>query len=486
MPAVTCPATHAIDDLTELNRLVECQCKAGLSREEVLDALHRSWTSRLLSLGNCSDAHKAHITEAITSGPWTSEQRKALARILIEDTKACPSPLAKRRPNQKCPNFENFIPAPVWVKLRDAANVSLLSRASLLANVGHSLGIECPDQPTLYRMASVIAHCDRASDMGQTGAHALMDKLQTFLKAPARKAGLPYLESYPCSASLLPAPILTSAYPDGELPVGVDIPELSMALGGAKMRGRGKTSGASVPDWLHHVPQEFRDTVMDAYRKGCDAAGPSVPVKVEPPPSTSSPAASPLPDASVLRFRIKSKMDELAAARAPKSEHAAAKSELIESELGLDCGEVVDAAELAGMVPPEPKGMVQPGPKVADAGSIGDMEAQFLAATKSGKSPPPAAKAMKRPAAVALFAPPASGCKKRPASAAAVKAPDVDMSDVFHRIKDRPDVSRNCFCSKAYHPARQRMLAAGGTAQQTNDFARAMSSRASALYDRLQ
>ena len=110
--------------------------------------------------------------------------------------------------------------------------------------------------------------------------------------------------------------------------------------------------------------------------------------------------------------------------------------------------------------------------KVADAGSIEDMEASLLAAVAGVKE---SAAGKKRPATSAALTPPAgecmnrpaAACKKRPASASLdlgstpTGAPQVDMSDIFRKLKASGDVSRNCFCYKAYHTARNRMLVAG-------------------------
>ena len=486
MPAVTCPVDHAVADLAEVAHLVACQCAAGLSRDDVLDALFRSWSSRLRLLGTCSDAHKSSLTAAITAGPWTNEQRKSLAGVLIHHPDS--SPVAKRRPNQKCCHFGNFIPAALWVKLRDTTNVSQVSRASMLATLGHALGLECPDQPTLYRMASVLVYCDRASELDQDAAFNLMSQLQTFLKAPPRKAGLPYLEFYPCSASLLPDSIQGSAYPDGELPVDVDIPALAMALGGAKMRGRSKTGG--VPEWLHHVPHEFRADILVAVGLG-GAAGPSSGVKVE--PSEQPPVHQPLPSADALRFKIIQPVESPDALAASKREPPSPEFDpLCDGDAHGDDGAAY-VAELLGMVPPEVPS------KVADAGSIEDMEASLLSAAAMGKEDRVVGK--KRPAAAAdlKIGPPDVGCMKRPAAAPKkrpastspglgspmVGAPHVDMSDIWRRLKANSDVSRNCFCSRAYHPSRSKMLAAGGTQAQAKAFGQSMAQRASALYDTL-
>ena len=449
MPVGTCPVDHAVADLADVAHLVDCQCGAGLSRDDVLDALFRSWSSRLSLLSTCSDAQKSSLTAAITSGPWSCEQRKALARVLIFHPDA--SPTAKRRPNQKCCQMENFIPAALWVKLRDTTKFSLVTRASMLATLGHSLGLECPGQPTLYRMASVLAYCDRANNLDQDAAHNLMTQPQTFLKAPPRKAGLPYLEFYPCSASLLPDSIQESAYPDGELPVDVDIPALSMSLGGAKMRGRSKTS--SVPDWLHHVPHEFRADILEVVGRGGAA---SSGVKAEPPGSPpATQRHTPLPSADALRFKILQPEQSPGALAALKREPSSTDFDSICDGAVLGCGDAANDAEPLGLVPPDVPS------KVANAGSIEDMEASLLSAVEDLKATKAAAAAAakKRPAASAGLTPPGGGCMKRPAAAPKKRpasaslglgstltgAPHVEVSDIFRRLKASSDVSRNCF-----------------------------------------
>ena len=160
----------------------------------------------------------------------------------------------EKRPNQKCTFFENFVPEGIWVKLKDTTQYSQLTRASLVAGVAHSIGIECLDQPTLYRMVSIVAYCEKNYDMGQDEVHKLMDTIQGFIKGLSRVAEIPYIEHYPCSAQELPNSIKDRAYAPGELPVEVDISELNIVLGDNKMRGRKKDR---VPDWLQHVPEAY-------------------------------------------------------------------------------------------------------------------------------------------------------------------------------------------------------------------------------------
>ncbi len=259
-------AEQAASELADVSTLVQSQVDAGIDRDEVVDALCGSWAPRLAGLSQCSQSDKARLTSALTAGPWNDTQRKELARAVLVGSH---DPTTKRkRANQKCTYFENFVPEDVWIKLKDIKQFSHLTRASLVAGVAHSIGIECPDQPTLYRMVSVVAYCEKNYDMHQDDVRKLMDKIQGFIKNQSRVADFPYIEHYPCSAQGLPRSIQYRAYGSGCLPVEVDISELSMVLGDAKMRGRKKDS---APDWLQHVPDAYKGMVlrqMQATKRG--------------------------------------------------------------------------------------------------------------------------------------------------------------------------------------------------------------------------
>ena len=100
-----------VAELGELNDLVANQVSAGLDREDVLEAIFRSWSQRLSELGPINTQAKGQLTQALQLGPWSAEQRKILARsILMAGQGGSPS---KRRPNQKCTLFENFVPQEV-------------------------------------------------------------------------------------------------------------------------------------------------------------------------------------------------------------------------------------------------------------------------------------------------------------------------------------------------------------------------------------
>jgi hypothetical protein len=265
-------------ELADIPALLDAQAAAGLDREEVIESLFRSWTSRFSNLGRLSDKGKTVITQALNGGPWSANQVKDLASILLhgKSSAATSGKAAHRRPNQKCWHFENFIPMSVIIKLRDPLKYSQPSRASMLAAAARSIGIELADLPTLFRMTAILAHLGGKYDYTQQNVFDIMDSIQGFIKSVPRDNSLPFIEHYPVDVSGLPEPIRKHAYTPDAMPVVVDWPELSTVLGSNKMKGNrhDQSKGSKAPAWLDHVPTDLKTTVLNAV-KGQKASGSS-------------------------------------------------------------------------------------------------------------------------------------------------------------------------------------------------------------------
>jgi hypothetical protein len=448
-------------ELAEVGELLTAQVAVGLSHDDVVECLYRSWAERLQACTHYSEKGKSIVTNVLREGPWNPEQLRELARVVLTGGKNVGAKVM-RRVNQKCTLFENLIPESVWVKLRDTRKFSQVSRVSLIAGVGHSLGLECPDQPTLYRMVAIIAYCENTYEMNQETVHSLMDKIQTFLKAQARVAGLPYLEHYPSSASQLPEDMQKKAYPNEELPVDINIPELAIILGDNKLRGRPKHV---APAWLQHVPEEYRSLFASKGRPGSSG---TLPLNA----ATAAPAIpAALPTADVLRFHMQ---------KTPESAPLANG----EPDASLP-GDVV--------VPFQDKHAVAD----ATAGTVEDMEKAFVAAMRKGKATPtikrPAAAAcvIKRPAAAACAIKRPAAATKQPASAikmtaAAAPGNKVNMNEMFAKLRSETTMPRKNFTSKAYHGAAKLARDAGCAPGECTRIAREASAMASMMWSRSQ
>ena len=278
--------SNIVTELTGLKDLVKSQQRAGIPRDEVMKSLLSSWTARPSSLVTASAQERVSITNALTSGPWDPDQVTSLARLLVEQG----TQKRIRLDNQKCTTFENFIPQNVWAHLRSPHKYSEASRMAMLANAARAINIINPDQPTLYRMAAILAYTDQSVETNQDWVYTRMDRIQNMIKSGAPAADPEqYIVQHPHSAQGLPKELLASTFTTNDsTPVEVTIPELDIVLGGTKMRGRTRESkhyewiqfvpsehkaavlqgiseyraGPTPPTWIKHVPEEYRSVVL--------------------------------------------------------------------------------------------------------------------------------------------------------------------------------------------------------------------------------
>ena len=299
-------------ELSGATVLLQAQTDAGMNENDVKEMMARSFEARIDAHPSLSACDKSNLTSEITRGPWSAEHKKMLATAVLGNGSAKYKGSANKRANQKAYNIENLIPMGTMVRLKDPTKYSVSSMLSLVGSAARTLGIENPDNTTLFRMVSIVASTSETS-MDQDEVWTHMSTLQKYVKSKANGDvnKVEYLIMYPPTAELLPADIQKNAYPDGIMPPELNWPELDTALGVSKMKGA-RTLKAP----------------KDTNPKGqvLVSASPSKPDPV---------ASSPLPSPSVFRLRSDSRIvssNELLAsplAAHGKSELAAhGKSEL--------------------------------------------------------------------------------------------------------------------------------------------------------------
>ena len=264
-----------VSDLKDVPELIHAQVSAGIDRDDVFMALFNAWVDRLHKHTKMRPKGKIMVTQAINDGPWTQLQKRDLASVL-NDLNATTKASAARRPSQKIKHPENFLKANILAKLR--STIGRASRMSLLATEMRNIGIENADEPLLFRLVAILAYTENNWEYSQAEVFKYMDDIQSYIKAIPRRSDLGYLEHYPVSANLLPSDIQQHAFPDGVLPVVVELPELDTVLGAAKMRGRNTAKRpGKVPKWMENVPAEHREAVMAALKVSPCAGSKSVP-----------------------------------------------------------------------------------------------------------------------------------------------------------------------------------------------------------------
>jgi hypothetical protein len=428
-----------------------------MDRDEVLQPLFDSWVARLSSLGKLQDGVKTQITKALKSTPFSQEQIKSLAHVVLTGGKTVKIS-KKRRPNQKCPAFENYVPEEAWLKMR-SGKLSRSSCSSIIAAVSRGVGIELPDEGTLFRMVSIIAYCLDV-DLSQQEILTQMDKIKDMIQSVPRIPELEFREVYPDTPGELPTSF--HAYYGKHLPPSVDIPELDMVLAGNKKRGRPKSSD---PEWLQNVPEEFRNAVRKNLLSSSQAASSSPSPAKQPLPQAASP---PPASAECLRFSLGRSKSQLA----------------IEGELGAPTG--LSSDDLSE----NESSRIGTAEHKAEADeTIEELERTLLRKSggKKAKDDAPSSD-------LGVKKRPASACKKPAASTSVLKKPasqqvkkPLNMKDVFKQlIWDGNNMTRKAFTSRAYHAGEVVAKHEGiKSKKKIGEFARTQSRKASKIYSNL-
>ena len=324
-----------VQDLAGISNLMEAQEKAGVHKDEVLQSLFRSWSARLMNQPlKLSVLERQQLTAAITACPWSAEQCKSLAEIVL--TSGSKKHAASNiKTTQKCFNFENFIPTDTVLKLKartftkvkandddyvmqEVAKFSVVSRLSFIAAAARQVGIVNPDECTLFKMVGILCVHDpnMQGSMTQDDVFEYMNTVQTFIKAPGPK--IEFIETFPPTAELLPTKIREAAFPDGVIPPEVVMPELKTVLANFKMRGGRK----SMKEPIKHRAHEAQHRPLPTHARAHEAEH------------------RPLPSPETLRLGLRNNIigDKLAAAPLANSRAAASSDAGDAQQLCSVCG----------------------------------------------------------------------------------------------------------------------------------------------------
>ena len=377
-----------VDDMKAVTQLVKSQVAAGMKEDDVKETMCRSWIGRLQQQHGLRDQHKSALTDAISEGPWTHEQKKLLASTVLASGVKASKKAADRRPNQKSPNIESLLPVGCMSDLKDTIKYSLVSRLSILARSVKALGIENPDNITLFRLVCIIAYCDPKLSFDQDDTWRHMTTLQKYIKAGGN-SHVQYIVDYPPSATLLPEDIQKSAYGSSGLPPELEWSELDHILANQKARG-------------DRHPKSSKAADRRPNQKAADRQPSLLPEK--PPPLQHSEQTS-LPSPETWRLRagsnILSEPASAIAASGANTDGATGHSEQICSL----CRKPMDDTHEHHETTPTEEGLPEPhdaGVNGLDAFERG-MRQAATAKTKSSrlKRPAAASASLKRPAAAA-------------------------------------------------------------------------------------
>ena len=260
-------------ELNGVNGILAAQKKAGFEEEDALDALYASWEARISNIGaTLNTGNVETLTTAVANGPWTQLQAKGLCECTLGTMQDGRAKKKYRRKMQYMQFPENMFTAKELSSIRAHGVI----KASIIETISARMwliGVECPSEPLLNRLvrllACVLGNYDPDNIKNDKESIALAIKARGSKRDGIK---LPYLETYPSSASLLPEVIRSYAYNDADVVIDIDMPELDTIFDSSSRMRAGKT-----PGWLQHVPQKVRDAFLKQHNMLLDQPLPREP-----------------------------------------------------------------------------------------------------------------------------------------------------------------------------------------------------------------
>ena len=172
-----------VAELTEARELLKLQTDAGLGEEESLTTMFNAWQSKMRTLKTTSLDDKKAIIGAVRDGPWSMDQRVVLIRIVMGgNADGTAEPAGKRnRKSQTCLNYENLLTESEWAAL-NKQGAAYAGQVGIISLRGWLCGIDNPSEPTLYRMASVLAYVRGDEEADQERTTTYMAAIQEGIK----------------------------------------------------------------------------------------------------------------------------------------------------------------------------------------------------------------------------------------------------------------------------------------------------------------
>ena len=266
-------------------------------------------------------------------------------------------------------------------------------------------------------------------------------------------------------------------------------------LRGKKMR----VTQRNVPDWVKHVPNEFKQMMFFAMQQQNSSCTPW---------GRSNSSSSDVMFNNDLNLHMPNS--------APSSSHSSDQSAAVMSSFGqaalfrqsrravlpLPAASTPKHDEGKQTAPSEEKHDVDMQLSLKDVdvhmddggddSPVGEMETELLKAHAARKKAPKASAAAPKAkvAAKAAPAPKSKAAMKRPAAtlkrpAADASSTAVDMTDVFETLSSCGHLSRGAFTSRAYDSAKRRATAQGMTVEDAKTFARLQFQKAAEMYNQM-
>lgn len=205
MPTVTAADVESLaQEVIQRAAFVKAQVSVGIDSAQLMSAQVVAICSRLSAWKQLPVTDATRLTESISAGPWSAEQKSTLAAAIGEATVRMSAPTGTRR-LQHAPSIDRFFTAGD----KEALTVNVVCRRAWL------VGITCPSEKLSVRLAAIVAAVGMNGDqLSPSSRLSLLVDVKSCLKQmdKDKRHPFPHLPALPASPSDLGPDRLAFAY----------------------------------------------------------------------------------------------------------------------------------------------------------------------------------------------------------------------------------------------------------------------------------
>ena len=152
-----------IDGINQRIALMTVQHSAGMAMEALLQTQTNAILQDIYTAGRIELPVCHAVTHQINGGPWTDQQKLAMAGALADGSRRAQRPA--KRDQQNCPFLEQFFTESEWETFKDPS-AELGTRVHAMAHRMYAIGLSCPSESTLMKAGAILIQTNDAMKSG--------------------------------------------------------------------------------------------------------------------------------------------------------------------------------------------------------------------------------------------------------------------------------------------------------------------------------
>ena len=279
-----------VADLDATACFLRQQAEIHVDITAVQHAQVKSLCQKIQSLHRMDAPDAASISQKINAGPWTADQKTALANAVADRLTANrSSERSNTRCIQHCPMYHNYVTCSAADFLGDQRN-AIHAKVNKMCDIAWNAGLHCPSEHTIQVMVGVLIMLGfKDAQLDANSRFNLVSNMKHQMKQVGKGRTYPYehRQMFPNFPHELPEHVFKFAYtPEDPLPLDIDWSPLPSIVAAVPLRKTNKhlqpdqvASPAAGAPQMQQVLEMMKQCMQMCLTNGQRGAGPP-----EPPP----------------------------------------------------------------------------------------------------------------------------------------------------------------------------------------------------------